>query len=109
MIINDATLYGAMNGGIACDSTSTLLNINGGNFTVSGVSSYYVVVSNISSNPNLEIHISGGTFTSLNSRYGGLLGGFSGMPSWDASDNLVKYGYYITGGTFIKDGETVTF
>lgn len=109
MTINDATLYGAMNGGIACDSTSTLLNINGGNFTVSGASSYYVVVSNISSNPNLEIHISGGTFTSLNSRYGGLLGGFSGMPSWDASDNLEKNGYHITGGTFIKDGETVTF
>lgn len=109
MTINDATLYGAMNGGIACDSTSTLLNINGGNFTVSGVSSYYVVVSNISSNPNLEIHVSGGTFTSLNSRSGGLLGGFSGMPSWDASSNLEKNGYYITGGTFIKDGETVTF
>ena len=109
MTINDATLYGTMNGGIACDSNSTALNINGGNFTVSGVSSYYVVVSNISSNPNLEIHISGGTFTSLNSRYGGLLGGFSGMPSWDASSNLEKNGYHITGGTFIKDGETVTF
>lgn len=110
MIINDATLYGAMNGGIACDSTSTLLNINGGNFTVSGVNSFYVIVSNIStSHPLIKVSISGGTFTSLNSRYGGLLGGFSGMPSWDASDNLVKYGYYITGGTFIKDGETVTF
>lgn len=110
MTINDATLYGAMNGGIACDSTSTLLNINGGNFTVSGASSYYVVVSNIStSHPLIKVSISGGTFTSLNSRYGGLLGGFSGMPSWDASDNLEKYGYYITGGTFIKDGETVTF
>lgn len=108
MTINDATLYGAMNGGISCDSTSTILNINGGNFTVSGAASYYVVVSNISSNPNLEIHISGGTFTKIGGK-GGLLGGFSGMPSWDASDNLEKNGYHITGGTFIKDGETVTF
>lgn len=110
MTINDATLYGAMNGGIACDSTSTLLNINGGNFTVSGVNSFYVIVSNIStSHPLIKVSISGGTFTSLNSRYGGLLGGFSGMPSWDASSNLEKNGYHITGGTFIKDGETVTF
>lgn len=110
MIINDATLYGAMNGGIACDSTSTLLNINGGNFTVSGVNSFYVIVSNIStSHPLIKVSISGGTFTSLNSRYGGLLGGFSGMPSWDASSNLEKNGYHITGGTFIKDSETVTF
>lgn len=108
MTINDATLYGAMNGGIACDSTSTLLNINGGNFTVSGAASYYVVVSNISSNPNLEIHISGGTFTKIGGN-GGLLGGFKGMPSWDASDDLENNGYHITGGTFIKDGETVTF
>lgn len=110
MIINDATLYGAMNGGIACDSTSTLLNINGGNFTVSDVNSFYVIDSNIStSHPLIKVSISGGTFTSLNSRSGGLLGGFSGMPSWDASSNLEKNGYYITGGTFIKDGETVTF
>lgn len=110
MTINDATLYGTMNGGIACDSNSTALNINGGNFTVSGVNSFYVIVSNIStSHPLIKVSISGGTFTSLNSKYGGLLGGFSGMPSWDASDNLEKYGYYITGGTFIKDGETVTF
>ena len=110
MTFYDATLYGTMNGGIACDSNSTALNINGGNFTVSGVNSFYVIVSNIStSHPLIKVSISGGTFTSLNSKYGGLLGGFSGMPSWDASDNLEKYGYYITGGTFIKDGETVTF
>lgn len=110
MTINDATLYGTMNGGIACDSNSTALNINGGNFTVSGVNSFYVIVSNIStSHPLIKVSISGGTFTSLNSKYGGLLGGFSGMPSWDASNDLEKNGYYITGGTFIKDGETVTF
>lgn len=103
MTINDATLYGAMNGGVSCDAGT--IHINGGNFTVKGAATYWVLVTA----SNTEIHVSGGTFTSLNSRSGGLLGGFSGMPSWDASSNLEKNGYHITGGTFIKDGETVTF
>lgn len=110
MTINDATLYGAMNGGISCDYSTSygaqgILYINGGNFTVKGAATWWVLVTA----SNTEIHVSGGTFTSLNSRNGGLLGGFSGMPSWDATDNLENNGYYITGGTFVKDGETVTF
>ncbi len=109
MTINDATLYGTMNGGIACDYSTSygaqgILYINGGNFTVSGAKSYYVLVTA----SNTEIHVSGGTFTKIGDN-GGLLGGFSGMPSWDATDNLENNGYYITGGTFVKDGETVTF
>ena len=102
MTINDATLYGAMNGGVSCDAGT--IHINGGNFTVSGATSYYVLVTA----SNTEIHVSGGTFTKIGGN-GGLLGGFKGMPSWDASDDLENNGYHITGGTFIKDGETVTF
>lgn len=54
------------------------------------------------------ITINGGKFTKTGGN-GDILGGFSGMPSWDASEDLEENGYYITGGTFIKDGVTVEF
>lgn len=103
MTINDATLYGAMNGGIASEEFGKL-TIHGGSFSVTGPKSYYVLVTGGLG----EITITGGTFTKTGGN-GGLLGGFSGMPSWDASEALEENGYYITGGTFVQDGNTVTF
>ena len=102
MTINDATLYGAMNGGIASEEFGTL-TINGGSFSVTGPKSYYVLVTGGLG----EIKINGGTFTKVGGN-GGLLGGFSGMPSWDATAALEENGYAVNGGTFIEDGESVS-
>lgn len=104
LTINDATVYGKMNGGVAADAGEII--INGGDFSVSGSRSYYVAVT--SSGTSSTITINGGTFTKTGG-YGDILGGFSGMPSWDASEDLEGNGYYVTGGTFIKDGVTVEF
>lgn len=104
LTINYATVYGKMNGGVAADGGETI--INDGDFSVSGSKSYYVAVT--SSDTSSTIAINGGTFTKTGG-YGDILGGFSGMPSWDASEDLEGNGYYVTGGTFIKDGKTVEF
>ena len=102
MTINDATLYGAMNGGIASEEFGTL-TINGGRFSVTGPKSYYVLVTGGLG----TIEVNDGSFIKTGGN-GGLLGGFSGMPSWDASEDLKENGYTINGGTFTRDGETVT-
>ncbi len=104
LTINYATVYGKMNGGVAADDGETI--INDGDFSVTGSRSYYVAVT--SSDTSSTITINGGTFTKTGG-YGDILGGFSGMPSWDASEDLEGNGYYVTGGTFIKDGVTVEF
>ena len=93
-----------MNGGVAADDGETI--INDGDFSVSGSRSYYVAVTN--SDTSSTITINGGTFTKTGG-YGDILGGFRGMPSWDASEDLEGNGYYVTGGTFIKDDKTVEF
>ena len=103
LTINDGTLYGAMNGGISADAGQIV--INGGNFSVSGKASYYVLVTSMSAGG--KIIVNGGTFTKTGGN-GGLLGGFFDMPSWDAAEDLAANGYTITSGTFIRDGETVT-
>lgn len=102
LTINYATVYGKMNGGVSADSGEIV--INDGDFSVTGSASYYVVVT--SKENSGKIVINGGTFTKKGGN-GGIIGGFSGMPSWDASEDLESNGYYVTGGTFIKDGETV--
>ncbi len=99
LTINDATLYGAMNGGVSADAGNIV--INGGDFSVTGTTSFYVLVTNKRGGGNITIN--GGTFTKTGGN-GGLLGGFSGMPSWDASEELAANGFTITGGTFVKDG-----
>ena len=104
MTINGGTLYGAMNGGIASEGFGKM-TIKGGEFSVTGKTSYYVLLTGGLG----EIHIEGGTFIKENGKNGGLLGGFSGMPSWDASDALEENRYYITGGTFVLNGESVEF
>ena len=103
LTINDGILYGAMNGGVSADAGQIV--INGGSFSVSGKTSYYVLVTSKSAGG--KIIVNGGTFTKTGGN-GGLLGGFSGMPSWDAAEDLAANGYTITSGTFIRDGETVT-
>ena len=103
MTINGGTLYGAMNGGIASEGFGKT-TIKRGEFSVTGNKSFYVLVRGGLS----EIHIEGGTFIKKNGN-GGLLGVFSGMPSWDVPGALEENGYYITGGTFLLNGESVEF
>lgn len=67
---------------------------------MNGNTTYYVWVTGEGS-----ITVYGGIFTeSANDK---LLGGFNGMPSWDASEALKSNGYSIFGGTFIANGESV--
>lgn len=104
MTINGGEVYGAMNGGVAGDDGSII--INDGSFSVTGEKSFHVLTTN--SSTGAQITINGGTFTKTgNDNY--LLSGFAGMPSWDASEDLEKNGYIVNGGTFIKNGETVIF
>lgn len=100
MIINNATVYGAMNGGVAADAGH--IEINGGSFTVSKTNTYYVVVNG----SNGTTTINGGLFTRKDKDR--LFGGFSGMPSWDATGNLASSGFVVNGGTFIVNGESIT-
>lgn len=104
LTINDATLYGAMNGGISADAGH--ITINGGDFSVTGATSYYVLVTNKSAGGTITVN--GGAFTKTGGN-GGLLGGFSGMPSWDAMEDLAANGFTITGGTFEQDGSVKTY
>ena len=110
MLFKGGTVYGKMNGGIAADNG--VITIDDGNFSVSGTTSYYVLVTNTSNGG--KIVVNGGTFTKNNysndKKNGGLVGGFSGMPSWDAAESLEtleKNGFTITGGTFAMDDESV--
>ena len=103
LTINDATLYGAMNGGVAADAGN--ITINGGNFSVTGAKSFHV----LATNKNVgTITVTGGIFTkSGNNNF--VFGGFSGMPSWDASLDLEGNGYTIAGGTFDQNGTVKTY
>lgn len=110
MLFKGGTVYGKMNGGISADSG--VITIDDGNFSVSGTTSYYVLVTKMSNGG--KIVVNGGTFTKNNysndTKNGGLVGGFSGMPSWDAAESLEtleKNGFTITGGTFAMNGESV--
>lgn len=103
LTINDCTLYGAMNGGIASENFGSVV-IKDGNFSVTGNKSYYVLVTGGLG----EFTVNGGTFIKKNGP-GHLLGGFDGMPSWDASSDLEGNGYHISGGKFIYNENEVTF
>ena len=105
MHITDGTVYGKMNGGIAADGG--VVTIDKGAFSVTGSNTYYVLVTNADAG---KIIVNGGTFTKLDDTNKRLLGGFSGMPSWDATESLEaleKNGYTINGGTFAIDEEVV--
>ena len=99
MTINDATVYGKMNGGVAADGGKIV--INGGNFSLDGTKTYYILVTGSGS-----IEVNGGTFTRTGANR--LLGGFSSMSSWDATGDLASNRFTVNGGTFTLNGETVT-
>ena len=107
MTINDCNMHGSMNGGVACDQGT--ITINGGYFKVEdpegSVQSYYVLLTN--RRTSSKIIVNGGTVEQTNGT-DRLLGGFNGMPSWDATTDLEANGFTINGGTFILNGETVT-
>ena len=88
-----------MNGGVAADGGKIV--INGGNFSLDGTNTYFILVTGSGS-----IEVNGGTFTRTGANR--LLGGFNGMPSWDATGDLAANRYTVTGGTFTVNGETVT-
>ena len=103
MTINGGTVHGSMNGGVACDEGE--ITINDGYFSVekpNNASSYYVLVTSSTG----KIVVNGGTFEQKNGT-DRLIGGFSGMPSWDATDALEENGYTINGGTFILNSTEV--
>ena len=107
MTINNCNMHGSMNGGVACDQGT--ITINGGYFKVEdpegSAQSFYVLLTN--RRTSSKIIVNGGTFEQANGT-DRLLGGFNGMPSWDATTDLEANGFTINGGTFIVRGETVT-
>ncbi len=107
MTINDCYVHGSMNGGLSCSQSGTV-TINGGYIGVEAPpsgknSSFFVLVTGSNGN----IIINDGIFEQKNGT-NRLLGGFDGMPSWDATEDLAGNGYDIKGGTFILNGERVT-
>ena len=105
LMINDAYVYGKCNGGIAADNGT--ITINDGEVYINGDTSYYVLVAD--SDTDSKFYVSGGRFAKEGGN-GSLIGGFSGMPSWDIDSDreaLEEAGYFITGGTFVLNGETV--
>ena len=100
LVINDANVYGNMNGGVAADAGSIV--INGGKYVLDKSLSWYVLMTG-----NGTITIYDGYFQKETGNNGGLLGGYNGMPSWDASNALEANGFYVYGGTFVFKGETV--
>ena len=105
LMINDAYVYGKCNGGIAADNGT--ITINDGEVYINGDTSYYVLVAD--SDTDSKFYVSGGRFAKEGGK-GSLIGGFSGMPSWDIDSDreaLEEAGYFITGGTFVLNGETV--
>lgn len=98
MTIKEGTVYGKMNGGVAADGGS--IAIQGGDFSVTGANTYYVLVTGAGS-----IKVTGGSFEKIDDNNGRLLGGFQGMPSWNAEGKLEENGYTITGGVFKVNGE----
>lgn len=100
LVINDANVYGNMNGGVAADAGSIV--INGGKYVLDKSLSWYVLTTG-----NGTITIYDGYFQKETGNNGGLLGGYNGMPSWDASNALEANGFYVYGGTFVFKGETV--
>jgi len=95
---------GKMNGGVAGDAGTIYLQ--GGKVEITNPSSWHTLT--VKSTSGAEIYIiSGGEYIN-NTKNGHLFSAFNGMPSWEVTD-LEKNGYFVTGGTFIEDGETKTF
>lgn len=101
MNMNGGTVYGKMNGGIAADGG--LVTINGGTVSVTGNKSYACLAAFSGGG---RFVITGGSFIKSGNN-NAILNNFSGMPSWDASDDLLANGYEISGGTFTVNGKEV--
>ena len=95
MTINGGTVYGKMNGGIAADGGT--VTINNVEVDISGDKSY-ACLSTYSSGGKFIVN--GGTFKKSGNN-NPILNSFTGMPSWDATNDLEENGYSIYGGTFI--------
>lgn len=103
LTINSATVYGAMNGGIAADAGTVV--INDVTVSVTGAKSYYTLVTDAGT-----ITVNGGKFVKTGTT-GALFGGFNGMPSWSVSGlvALTSNGYTINGGIYTYNGKTYTY
>lgn len=104
LTVDDWHVYGKMNGGVSGDAGTMYLK--GGKVEITNPSSWHTLT--VESTSGAKIYISGGTYINNNTNSGHLFSAFNGMPSWEVTD-LEKNGYFVTGGTFIEDGETKTF
>lgn len=101
--IENCYVYGAMNGGISADAG--VITIKGGLVDIYGSESFYALVNNKNNNGKTIIY--DGTFKKTGGK-GSLLGGFTGMPSWDATSSLEENGFTVNGGTFIYNNQSVS-
>ncbi len=95
---------GKMNGGVAGDAGTMYLK--GGKVEITNSSSWHTLT--VESTSGAKIYISGGEYINNNTNGGHLFSAFEGMSSWEVTE-LEKNGYFVTGGTFIEDGEPKTF
>lgn len=105
LTINQATVYGAMNGGIAADAGTIL--INNANIQITGAKSYYALATSSSG----TITVNDGDFVVEKGK--GVFGGYNGMPSWTVSGlvavALSSNGFFVNGGTFTYIDTTYTY
>ena len=106
MTMNGGKVYGRMNGGIAADAGTVI--INEGTVDVNGEKSWHTFTI---ANGKGTITINGGEFSNTDTKNGTIFSCFQGMPSWSAGmtkTELENNGYFINGGTFIEDGSEIT-
>ena len=98
--INNCDLYGQVIGGITSEGEKAHVTIKGGNFSASHKDLVYL----LATQENGKITITNGTFN-YNKEKGQLMGAFNSKPKWNGQSEFEKYGFTITGGTFIQNGE----
>lgn len=101
MLFKGGTVYGKMNGGIAADSG--VITIEDTTVSVTGEKSYGCLSASAGKG---NFVVKGGRFTKSGNNHP-IINNFEGMPSWDASDDLLANGYDISGGVFIVNDEEV--
>lgn len=101
MLFKGGTVYGKMNGGIAADSG--VITIEDTTVSVTGEKSYGCLSASAGKG---NFVVKGGSFTKSGNNHP-IINNFEGMPSWDASDDLLANGYDISGGVFIVNDEEV--
>ena len=102
MTINNATVYGKMNGGVAADGGT--ITIYGGDYSVSAGNNTCHTLTRDAKNKG-EFYIYGGTFKNEGSATTAcVLSVFQGQPSWSVEEVPESSGYHIYGGTYINHG-----